>query len=240
MEGAPGERRLATQNDPPEVARRGSPWRRRLYHQEPALWVTGWNLGEYGCREWSCGGLEPNQGTPDGRGDGGSSGDRRSQRGRKVDAAEHLAGELDAAVVHCDDFYRDMSDVDRRLLTPEAGVLHYFDWERLLDEAVRPLRLLRRATFRCFDWSAGSGLTGPVSLDPKPVLIVEGVYAARLELSDVTDLRVLVVAPDDDRRLRRRARRDPHEWELRWDAAERHYFTVICPPESFDVIFAAK
>jgi uridine kinase len=47
---------------------------------------------------------------------------------------------LGASVVASDDVYRDLPERRRAALTPGEGVDQYFDWQRLRDEALRPLR----------------------------------------------------------------------------------------------------
>jgi uridine kinase len=158
----------------------------------------------------------------------------------KSSLAEPLATILHAAVLHCDDFYRDMRETDRVALTAREGIDRYFDWERLRDEALVPLSAGRPATFCCFDWAAGSGRTGPTTVDARSVLIVEGVYSARPEFEQFLHLKVLVEALPSVRKARQRLRHGPHEWEGRWDAAERIYFNSIRPRASFDRVVSGS
>jgi len=171
--------------------------------------------------------------------------DGRSGAGKSTLAAA-IVEAVKGAVVHVDDFYRDMPDTDRLKLSPTQGVERYFDWERLRDEALVPLVCGQPARFRCFDWFAGSGLTGPTLVGPHDIVIVEGVYAARPEFDDLLDLRVLVEAAEGVReqrrqqRLRSVSRDDPQGWDARWDAAERVYFDTIRPPDTFDLIVSGN
>jgi uridine kinase len=135
-----------------------------------------------------------------------------------------------------------MAEHDRLELTAEQGVDGYFDWERLRAEAILPLAQRTRAVYGCFDWVVGHGLTKPVTIDPRDVVLVEGVYSARPEFDDLLDVKVLVDLPGATRAERRQqrartvSRHDPHGWDARWDAAERHYFHAIRPRETFDLI----
>jgi Cytidylate kinase len=99
--------------------------------------------------------------------------DGRSGAGKSTLARQVLAV-VDAALVECDLFYRDMPDDQRAALTPEEGVVNYFDWERLRDQALVPLRRWQAARFRPFDWRRAAGLASPVMVLPRPVVIVEG------------------------------------------------------------------
>ena len=160
----------------------------------------------------------------------------------KSTLAATLAERIDSAVVHVDDFYRDMPAGERLGLTAAQGVDRYFDWERLRAEAIVPLAQRTRAQYGCFDWVTGQGLTRPLSIDARDVVVVEGVYAARPEFDDLLSLKVLVELPEATREERREqrartvSRDDPHGWDARWHAAERHYFRTIRPRETFDLI----
>jgi uridine kinase len=85
-------------------------------------------------------------------------------------------------------------------------------------------------------------LTSPVIVEPRDIVIVEGVYAARPEFDDLVDLKVLVEVPESVRRQRRRkrlrtvSRENPQEWDARWEAAERVYFDASRPPRLFDLV----
>jgi uridine kinase len=113
-------------------------------------------------------------------------------------------------------------------------VARYLDWERLRDQALVPLRRGDPAEFRPFDWRRGVGLASPVIVLPRPVVIVEGVYAARPEFDGLVDLRVLVETDEGERhgRLAQRVH-DLAGWKARWEAAEEVYFTRVRPPGSF-------
>ena len=167
--------------------------------------------------------------------------DGHSGAGKSTLAAA-VAERVDAAVVHVDDFYRDMPDSERLEVTAAQGFDRYFDWERLRAEAILPLAQQTQAHYGCFDWVTGHGLTEAVSVDPRDVVLVEGVYAARPEFDDLLDLKVLVEVPEATREERRQqrartvSRDDPHGWDARWRAAESHYFRAIRPRETFDLI----
>jgi uridine kinase len=171
--------------------------------------------------------------------------DGRSGAGKSTLAAA-IAATVDAAIVHADDFYRDIPEADRLELSPAQGVDRYFDWERLREEALTTLVRRERAQFRCFNWVAGGGLTSAVTIEPRDIVIVEGVYSARPEFDDLLDLNVLVEVANEDREQRRRqrprtaSRDDPRGWDARWDAAEGLYFDAIRPRNTFDLIVSGN
>ena len=160
--------------------------------------------------------------------------DGRSAAG-KTTLAVWLASELGAALVHMDDFYRDMPEADRWLLSPTQGVEQFFDWQRLRREALEPLSRAQTVSYRGYDWDAGGGLSVEHQVvEAAAVVILEGVYAARPELDDLVHLRVLVDARPEQRTSRRLDRADHRGLEDRWDAAEEFYFTEVRPPGTFD------
>ena len=97
----------------------------------------------------------------------------------------------------------------------------------------------RTVSWLPFDWNAfdGSRSTKPAYVERKPVLILEGVYAARPELSDLIDLRVLLSTPEPVRVLRLNQREGGiGPWEQQWYDAEDWYFEHAAPDQWFDII----
>ena len=70
-----------------------------------------------------------------------------------------------------------------------------------------------------------------VTVQPAPVLVLEGVYTGRPPLRDLVDLAVLVETVAEERRRRLTARRHGNDaWWPRWGADDDHYYyTAICP-----------
>ena len=162
--------------------------------------------------------------------------DGHSAAGKSTFAAR-LAKRMPGAVVHGDDFYRVMDEDERASLSPPEGAAHYYDWQRLRDEVLVPLRRGRPARFRPYDWDANAPADETVTIGPERLIIVEGLFVSRPELSQFVDVVVLVCADADVRWRRQLARRDAaRQWLERWDAAERWYFEYVRQPESFDVV----
>jgi uridine kinase len=179
----------------------------------------------------------------------------------KSTLAAAVARATGAALVHTDDFFlRPAASA-----TPPA-LVEYYDWRRLRAQALEPLTAGGDATFRRFDWKNGTepggtgpGGTGPGGTEPggtgsggtepggtepggvitvrrNALIVVEGVYSAGPELSDLVDRSVLVDTPEPERLRRLRARVTPEEWDCDWLAAEQAYFGAVRPPRSFDLI----
>jgi uridine kinase len=149
----------------------------------------------------------------------------------KSTLADAVAAATGAALVRTDDFFRDFPAGPA-----PPGLAGYYDWRRLRAEALVPLRARRMASFRRFDWERGSGLNGTVSVEARDVILVEGVFSAAPELSDLVDRSVFVETPEPERLRRLRLRVAPDEWDDDWLIAERAYFELIRAPSSFDLV----
>ncbi|MCX4778064.1 uridine kinase family protein [Streptomyces sp. NBC_01264] len=153
----------------------------------------------------------------------------------KTTLATVVAARLDGAVVvHVDDFYRPMPERER--LDAEQGYHRYFDWERLRDQVLIPLRADRAARYQLYDWSTGR-LGAWREVAAGSVVIVEGVYSARPETAPYYDLTAYVDTPRDVCLRRVRARGENSEaWILRWRAAEDHYLRTTWPQTRADLL----
>jgi len=135
----------------------------------------------------------------------------------------------DIVIIHGDDFYRPMPEPERARLDALQGYERYFDWERLRDQVLAPLRAGEPARYQAYDWSSGRlGTWREATADG--VVIVEGVYSARPQLAPYYRLTVYVDAPRETclRRLRARGQ-NSEEWITRWRAAEDHYLRATWP-----------
>ena len=161
--------------------------------------------------------------------------DGRSGSGKST-LAQALAQKLDAAVIEGDDFYAGGTML--RADSPAARAAACIDWARQRP-VLQALRAGQEARWHPFDWDAfdGSLCAAATRLAPRAVIILEGTYAARPELADLVDLRVLVTVPDDERRARLMAREgNIGPWERQWHEAEELYFGSVMPPDGFDII----
>lgn len=154
----------------------------------------------------------------------------------KSTIAAGVSHRLGATVVHTDDFFADLLRAQRQSLSPAAGVVPYYDLERLRREALEPLLDRRSSRFAVFDWERGQGLAGQSEVAPTDVVVLEGVGSASPPLADLVDFAVLVQTPEPERVGRLRRRVAPEDWDSRWLAAERVYFETIRTPPSFDLV----
>jgi len=148
-----------------------------------------------------------------------------------------LRGAVQAiAIVRVDDFYRPLHEDVRVALDAEHGYRNYFDWIRLRDRALIPLRAGKIASYRRYDWSTGE-LGDRVTVKPAPVVLIEGVYSSRPELRPLLDLAIFVDAPRDLRMRRMSARgQNASEWIARWMAAEDWYLEHVRPADHADLV----
>lgn len=161
--------------------------------------------------------------------------DGRSGAGKSTLAAK-LSQALDAGVLSGDDFFA--GGVDVRRDAPRDRARDCIAWRRQRP-VLEALRAGRDASYFAFDWDAFDGrLRVEQSRHPSRALIVfEGVYSARPELSDLTDLRVLLRVSETTRLARLLAREGTiSAWERQWHEAEDWYFAHVAPPSAFDVI----
>lgn len=141
-----------------------------------------------------------------------------------------------ASLIQMDDFYRVIDPNVRARLTPVEGVDLYFDWQRVRREAIEPLSRGDTARFQRYDWNANQ-LGSWEHVTAANVVIIEGVYSARLELADLMDLRVLVETPGSVRHERQVLRNENGaDWIARWGAAEELYFDDILPGNPADLV----
>lgn len=101
-------------------------------------------------------------------------------------------------------------------------------WPRFDDEVLVPLRRGEPGAYRRYSWVRRSFLPRPMAVPVTPVLIVEGVSAARAVIRPELTLAVFVTAPAP-LRLARAIERDGPEVlpELRrWHAGERAHFAA--------------
>jgi uridine kinase len=161
--------------------------------------------------------------------------DGRSGVGKST-LAKAVTEEQDMLVIEGDDFYAGGTEL--RTDSPESRAAACIDWtrQRTVLEAVKAGRA---AWWRAFDWDAFDGplCDEPTRVEPRPIVILEGVYAARPELADLLDLRVAVVAPDELRLVRLAEREGViGPWERQWHEAEEFYFQAVMPMGKFDVV----
>lgn len=156
----------------------------------------------------------------------GRSGSGKSTLAREL--AVHIP--LPVAIVEGDDFYSDITDVERAALSPADGYEQYFDWRRLKSQVLEPLREGNSALrYQQYDWERAT-MGNWVETKEPAVVIVEGVYTLRPPLRDLLDVTVYVRTSDELRAQRQVHRaQNSKEWIERWAAAEEYYESQFEP-----------
>ena len=149
------------------------------------------------------------------------------------------ASNLAATVVHVDDFYSSEGADPSSHLTPEEGCDEYLDWMALLELVIDPLTDGDPGYYQVYDWIAQKPDEW-VTVEPRGVIIIEGVYAMRPQLRDLYDVTVYVETPKDTRLDRLDKRSDNPVWVARWAEAEEWYNANIIPADYADVIVSGS
>jgi uridine kinase len=167
--------------------------------------------------------------------------DGRSGAGKSTLTAS-IARAIGGANINVDDFSTGEVEGDPR--TIKAIVTDAVDWRRLRAEALEPLFAGRAASWHPLDFVARKGLDARlVTCAPASVIILDGLYSARPELTDLLSLRVLVEAPQEIRARRLSAREGAdfmRTWQPIWNAREDYYFSVVCPRDTFDLVVVSE
>ncbi len=158
----------------------------------------------------------------------------------KTTIAKEVANRLDAVNVLCDDFFTGGRNSVWAKKSAQEMIDNAIDWRRIRREVVEPLKAGRAASWHPFNWKAFERLDSKtITAQPKHVVILDGAFAARKELSDIVDYTILITVPHEKRVTRVIAREGEDyskDWHDTWQASMEYYFTVMRPPESFDLI----
>jgi uridine kinase len=111
-------------------------------------------------------------------------------------------------------------------------------WPRMLSEVIEPLLRGEPASYVPYDWVNRRPADDTITIQPRDVVVIEGVGATRAAWRDRLALRIWVDCPRD-LRLARGIARDGEElrdfW-LEWMRAEDHYIARERPYAHADVI----
>ncbi len=145
----------------------------------------------------------------------------------KSTLAERLAGKLDCAIIHTDDF----AEWDNPL-----------DWyPRMIEQVLEPLCANRPAHYQRYDWGTKT-LADWRDVPPAPHLIVEGVSALRAAFRPYLTFGIYVETPPAIR-LRRGLERDGDHalslWQS-WMAEEDAYLIREAPADHADLVISGN
>jgi uridine kinase len=109
-------------------------------------------------------------------------------------------------VVHFDDFYIPISD--------PSVIGSNFDWQRLIQQVLEPLKSDTPITYQAFNWNTNT-LDEWKILKKEKFIIIEGVTSGRYELRHYMDFMIFITTPYDNRLLRG-IDRDGIETKAKW------------------------
>ncbi len=167
--------------------------------------------------------------------------DGRSGTGKST-LSKRLGQELGASIVNGDDFYSGGQLAEWAYRTPQDKVDYCMDWQRMRKEALEPLLRGHSAKWRTFNWNTGVGLSEQFVIRRQTaVVIVDGTFSTRKELSDIVNISVLLRLPEDIRRQRldqREGKEFMDKWHAVWDECEDYYFKKLRTVDGVDIVIA--
>jgi uridine kinase len=142
----------------------------------------------------------------------------------------------DVTVVHMDDFYKTSAERDLIDHTNEIGA--NWDWRRLEIQVLSLLKNDMPCHYQIYDWERDK-LDKWYTVLVGGIVIIEGCFSIRKELSHLYDILIWVDSPREFR-LERGVKRDDngnrHMWENIWLPAEDRYFKIQKPAQYADII----
>lgn len=143
----------------------------------------------------------------------------------------------DCTVLHMDDFFlQPHQRTPERFAEPGGNI----DWERFLEEVLRPLSQRKPIAYRRFD-CATFQLQPPVTITPKPLTVIEGAYSMHPALSEYYDLSVFLDVAPDLQKARIQKRNSPAmaaRFFAEWIPMERRYWEAFQIPTACDMTIA--
>lgn len=140
----------------------------------------------------------------------------------KTTLATELATRFASNLIHMDDFFlRPEQRTHERLSVPGENIDH----ERFLREVLLPLRQGHTFSYRPFSCGTQS-LGEPITVEPKPITIIEGSYALHPLLRQLYDHKVFLSVDSQTQEMRIRKRNGDRAWiqfRDRWIPLEEKY-----------------
>ena len=148
-----------------------------------------------------------------------------------------LSERFDGTLFHMDDFFlRTEQRTPERYAEPGGNV----DRERFLTEVLDPVSRRETVHLRKLDHTGGIfRLLDPVTVVPKPFVIVEGAYSMHPELAGFYDFSVFLRISPELQARRVLARNGPEGAQMffdRWIPLEQAYFDALHPADRCDLV----
>jgi uridine kinase len=156
--------------------------------------------------------------------------------GKSTFARELSEALENSTLISMDDFYLPSSERNKIIKNGEIG--WQFDWKRMEAEVLKPLLLDSNPKYRKYDWKNDS-LADWTEVDKDSIVIVEGVYSLRRELTTYYSMRIWLDCPAETR-LKRGLQRDGEQarsqWTDDWMKEETRYVREHRPYMRADII----
>lgn len=141
----------------------------------------------------------------------------------------------DASVFHMDDFFlRPEQRTQERLAEPGENI----DWERFLDEVLRPIKCNKDIYYRRYNCSTLT-IEPPVNMRSSNLNIIEGVYSMHPKLAGNYDLSVFLNISQQMQKMRIEKRNSPAMAERffkEWIPMENQYFMRLWVKERCNIV----
>lgn len=166
--------------------------------------------------------------------------DGRSGAGKSTLAAAVRQKLPNSQVIEGDTFYAGGTSEYWDKLSAQEKASSVIGWRRQRP-VLTALAEGKPASWHGYDWEAFDGRleVEPTTCEAADIVILEGAYSARPELSDLLDLRILLEVETSVRHERLGNREgDSYRdaWFARWDEAEEYYFGHVMSPRVFDLV----
>ena len=152
----------------------------------------------------------------------------------KTTFANFLQKEIDANVVHMDDFYLPFKERDKNWMNIVAG---HMDFERLIKNVLEPYKAGKETNYVSYDCHSDKYMQEiPIDLDK--ILLLEGSYTSHPILDKYVALKVFVDI-DKDEQVKRLTKRNPDvvdKFLSMWVPFENRYFEELKIKENSDVV----
>lgn len=144
--------------------------------------------------------------------------------GKSTLANRFLEYDSSIPIIHMDDFYLPSKDrIDIQVEDKDVGV--DFDWQRIIEEVLRPIKLNKSIKFQKYDW-INDKLNEWEEISSNKIIVLEGVYSTRKEFLPYLDCKIWVDCNKEER-LRRAIERDGEVmkdmWVNNWMVQEDKY-----------------
>ena len=157
----------------------------------------------------------------------------------KSSLALEIKDEYECTLIHMDDFFLRPSQRTKERLNEIGGNI---DIERFCDEIITPLLKGEQIYYHKFDCSTQL-LSDPITIEPKELIVIEGVYSMHPLLQNIYDLKVFLDISKDLQIERINKRNSPtmaKRFFEEWIPLENKYFNTLNIKEKCDLIIKIK